>query len=65
MRAGADAASGTVPGGGGYEYLDHTADIQIHAREAGLGAAAAAAAVAMFRIMTDLGDVGEVGGEAD
>jgi len=45
-----------VPGcgaGGGYEYLDHTADVQIHAWGPSLGDAFAQAALGMFGYMTE------------
>ncbi|GAB0492055.1 hypothetical protein MMPV_003314 [Pyropia vietnamensis] len=59
MRTGVDPTSGTTADGGSYEYLDHTADVQIHSWGRDLPSAVGAAAVAMFGIITDLSDVVE------
>ena len=59
--AAADAAAAAAPppahaagacAGGGYEYLDHTADVQIHAWAPSAGEAYAQAALGMYGYMT-------------
>jgi SHS2 domain-containing protein len=43
--------------GGGWEYLDHTADVQIHAWGLTMGEAFAAAAQGMFGYMVELAEI--------
>lgn len=56
-----DPYPATVPAGkqaGGWEYLDHTADVQIHSWGCNMGEAFGAVVVGMFAYMVELDEIG-------